>query len=239
MRATQFEFRFRLWISFAIYFLGFWAPWLRYGNSTRQVSTTWLELSGVLGRWVPLEAASVLVTSAAIALAFLGTAFRVWGTAYIGGSIVQSSELHGRAIVVAGPYRFLRNPLYFGILLFALAISILMPPSGAVFFLAASFVQFWRLILCEEPYLEMQQGEAYRTYQKSVSRLLPTFRARFPKSSMQPHWPQAVIAESFYLTMTACLAVLAWRYNASLLIQALLVCFGFSLVVRAFLATKA
>jgi len=33
--------------------------------------------------------------------------------------------------------------------------------------------------------------------------------------------------------------VLAWRYNANLLIQALLICFGFSLVVRAFTVTKA
>jgi uncharacterized membrane protein len=33
--------------------------------------------------------------------------------------------------------------------------------------------------------------------------------------------------------MTACFAVLAWRYNAQLLTQALIVCFGVSLVVRA------
>ena len=239
MKATQFEFRFRLWISFVIYFLGFWAPWLRYGSSARPVSTTWLELSGELAHWVPLERASVLVTSIAIALAILGTVLRVWGTAYIGGPVVQSSSLHARGVVAGGPYRYLRNPLYLGILLFALAVSILMPPSGAVFFLVASFIQFWRLILREEPFLEAQQGEIYRAYKNAVFRLLPTIGARIPKSSAQPRWPQAVVAESFYLTMTACFAVLAWRYDANLLIQALLICFGFSLVVRAFAVAKA
>jgi protein-S-isoprenylcysteine O-methyltransferase Ste14 len=238
MKATQFEFRFRLWISFGIYFLGFWAPWLRYGHSAPPVSTTWLELSGGLAHWMPLETASVAVTSAAIALAMLGTAFRVWGTAYIGGSIVQARDLRAIVVVAGGPYRYLRNPLYLGILLFALAISILMPPSGAVFFLVASFVQFWRLILREEPYLEAQLGATYRAYKESVFRLIPKAGARLPRCSAAPRWPQAVVAESFYLTMTACFAVLAWRYDANLLIQALLICFGLSLIVRAFAVAK-
>lgn len=239
MKATQFEFRFRLWISCAIYFLGFWAPWLRYGSSVGPVSTTWLELSGELARWVPLETASVAITLTAIVLATVGTAFRVWGTAYIGGSVAQSSAMHARGVMVGGPYRFLRNPLYFGILLFAPAVAILMPPSGAIFFVIASFVQLWRLILREEPFLETQQGEAYRAYKSAVSRLIPNLAPHVPKSAAEPRWLQAVVAEVFYVTMTLCFAVLAWRYNAGLLIQALLICFGLSLVVRAFAVSRA
>lgn len=96
-------------------------------------------------------------------------------------------------------------------MLFGLAISILMPPSGAVFFLVLGFVQLLRLALREE-----SAG--------------PT---------AEPLWGRALAAETFYVAMTACLAVLAWRYNANLLIQALLICFGFSLVVRAFVTAKA
>lgn len=239
MKATHFEYRFRIWISFAIYFLGFWAPWLRYGRSAGPVSTTWLELSGELARWMPLETASVVVTLVAILLAAAGTAFRVWGTAYIGGSVVRSSSMHAHGVVASGPYRYLRNPLYLGFLLFAPAVSILMPPSGAIFFLAASFVQFWRLILREEPFLESQQGETYRAYKSAVARLLPKPATRIPKSAIEPRWLQAFASEVFYVGMTACFAVLAWRYNASLLIQALLICFGLSLVVRGFAAARA
>lgn len=239
MQATQFEFRFRLWIGFTIYVLGFWAPWLHYGPFTGTVTSTWLELSGELSRLLPLETASVTITSAAILLAALGAAFRIWGTAYIGSSVVQSKMMHAQGIVAAGPYRHLRNPLYLGSFLFALGVAILMPPSGAIFFLVASFVQLWRLILREEPYLVQQQGEAYLAYKSRVPRLLPSLAARVPKSAAQPQWPQAVIAEIFYVAMTICLTVLAWRYNASLLTQALLICFGLSLVVRAFAVKNA
>ncbi|MGH9587732.1 MAG: methyltransferase family protein [Acidobacteriaceae bacterium] len=215
-----------------IYLLGFWAPWLRYGHFARPVSTTWLELSGELARWMPLETASLVITLAAILLAAAATVFRVWGTAYIGGGVVRSGAMHAHGIVASGPYRFLRNPLYLGLLLFALAVSILMPPSGAVFFLIANFVQFWRLILREEFFLEMQQGESYRTYKSAVARMLPRPATSIPKSTAEPRWPQAFVSEVFYIGMAACFAVLAWRYNATLLIQALIICFGLSLVVR-------
>lgn len=238
MKATQFEFRFRVWILFAIYFLGFWTPWLRYGGFAAPASTTWLELSGELSRLLPLQTASLIVTCAAIFFSALGAAFRVWGTAYIGGWVVQSGSMSARSVVAAGPYRHLRNPLYLGSLLFALGVAILMPPSGAVFFLVASFVQFWRLILREESYLEAQQGEVYLAYKSRVPRLFPSPAACLPETVARPQWLQAFIAEMFYVAMTGCFAVLAWHYNATLLTQALLICFGLSLVVRAFAAKK-
>lgn len=220
MRATQFEFRFRLWISGVIYLLGFWAPWLRFGKSAGPVSTTWLELSGELSRWMPIEPASVLITAGAIALAAMGTALRVWGTAYRSGSAEESSVAARGSLC-----RYLCSPLSLGILLFALAVSILMPPSGAVFFLVAGFVQFWRLILREK---------SSKVGQSEVN-LMKRDSARVG----EPRWIRAFSGEIFFVTMTVCFAVLAWRYNATLLIQALLICFGFSLVVRAFATIKA
>lgn len=234
MKATQFEFRFRLWIFFAIYFIGFWAPWLRYGRFPIPVATTWLELSGELANFLPLQSATMIVTGIAIFFAALGTAFRVWGTAYIGSSVMQSGAMHAHGVVAGGPYRHLRNPLYLGSALFALGIAILMPPSGAVFFVLAMVLQLWRLILLEESFLLAQQPEAYLAYRNRVPRLLPAVIARVADSGAQPHWGQALAAESFGVGMTVCFAVLAWRYNAALLTQALLVCFGGSLVVRAF-----
>lgn len=198
MKATQFELRFRLWISFGIYVLGFWAPWLRYGKSAGPVSTTWLELSGELSHWVRLETASEIVTVAAIGLAAVGTALRIWGAA------------RARGFSGTGRLAQLGSARYLGALLFGLGISILMPPSGAALFLVLGFVQLLRLAL--------REGTAER-----VSR---------------PLWARALAAETFYVAMTACFAVLAWRYNANLLIQALLICFGCSLVMRAVVTAK-
>src|SRR5271170_2720525 len=180
-----------------------------------------------------LQSATVAVTSLAIFLAALGAAFRVWGTAYLSAAIVTSSAMHAQSVVAAGPYRYVRNPLYFGSFVFSLAVAILMPPTGAIFFVVASFVQMLRLILGEEAYLATQQGEPYLAYKVRVPRLFPSVAARVPASPARPRWWQAVATETYVLGTMACFAVLAWRYNAMLLTQALIVCFGVTLVVRA------
>jgi protein-S-isoprenylcysteine O-methyltransferase Ste14 len=235
MKATSFEFRFRFAIGTLIYIAGFWAPWLRYGNAAGAVTTTWLELSGELARITSLQTASIVITVLALVCAVTGTFFRVWGTAYLGTQIVQSHAMHAQEVLAAGPYRRLRNPLYLGSFVFGLGIAILMPLSGAIFFVIASLLQFYRLILREEPYLAAQQGQAYLDYKARVPRLLPSLVAKIPASSVQPHWLLAVAGETFYVATTLCFLVLAWRYNAGLMSQAVLVCFGLSLVMRAML----
>jgi protein-S-isoprenylcysteine O-methyltransferase Ste14 len=237
VKATQFEFRFRVVIGFLLYVLGFWAPWARYLGGSGRVSTTWLELSGALAsaHWLSLNTATILVTVIALVCALKGTGLRVWGTANLGTAIVHDKSMHGTEVVAAGAYRHVRNPLYMGTFIFSIAISILMPPTGAFFFLVAQAFFYYRLILCEEAYLTAQQGEAYLAYKQKVPRLWRSFRARVPASPAKPQWLTSVLAESYYLSFTACFAILAWRYNAYLLIKCVIICFGISLVIRAIL----
>jgi len=236
MKATQFEFRFRVWLIAAIYCLGFWAPWTRYGDVPPD-TTAWLAVSTTLARWgwLPLDQATLLVTSLAIACAFAGAALRLWGTAFLGSSIVQSSAMHATQVMAAGPYRHLRNPLYLGSLLFALSVAILMPPSGALVFIVAVAVFYFRLILGEEDFLTSQLGEPYRQYRQRVPRLLPSPRPRIPAPAARAQWLQAFLGEILPVGFALCLATLAWRYEPRLLIRCLLVCFGLSLVARALL----
>lgn len=239
MKATRFEFRYRLTIGFFIYLLGFWAPWIHYCPFAGRATSTWLELCGLLASThvLSLQYATLIVTLLAILFAAAGAAFRVWGTAYLGAGIVTSGAMHAQSVVAAGPYRHVRNPLYFGSFVLALAISILMPPSGAIFFVAAIFLQMLRLILGEEAYLVAQQGEPYLAYKARVPRLFPSPVPRVPASPAQPRWLEAILAETYPVSMTLCFVVLAWRYNALLLTQAVVICFGLSLIVRA-LAVK-
>lgn len=239
MKATRFEFRYRLWIGFLIYVLGFWAPWLRYGKAAGPIVTTWLELSGELGRVLPLQTASLAITVIAILLLVAAATLRVSGTAYLGASIVTSGAMHANTVMAAGPFRYLRNPLYLGSFLNGLAVSILMPPSGALFFVVAIFLQILRLVLGEEAYLAAQQGEPYLAYKTRVPRFLPSLTPRVAASQVVPRWITAIVTETFYITLALCFAVLAWRYNAQLLIQAVIICFGFSLIVRAIFVKKA
>jgi protein-S-isoprenylcysteine O-methyltransferase Ste14 len=240
VKATPFEFRFRIAIGLLLYVLGFWAPWARYLGSGR-VSTTWLELSGALSsaHWLSLNSATILITAIALLCAIKGTGLRVWGTAYLGTAIVHDKSMHGTEVVAAGPYRYVRNPLYMGTFVFSIAISILMPPTGTIFFLVAQAVFYFRLILGEEAYLSAQQGEAYLAYKQKVPRLWRSLRARVPASPARPQWLTSLLAESYYVSYTACFAILAWRYNAYLLIKCVIICFGTSLVIRAILPQSA
>ncbi|MGC2638967.1 MAG: isoprenylcysteine carboxylmethyltransferase family protein [Acidobacteriaceae bacterium] len=236
MKATLFEFRFRVWIIVALCGLGFWAPWTRIG-AIAPATTAWLALCTTLAnwRWLPLETATLLVTGLAIACALAGAALRLWGTACLGASIVHSGAMHAGKVMVAGPYRHLRNPLYLGSVLFALGVSLLMPPSGAAVFLVAIAVFYFRLILAEEDFLSRQLGAPYAEYCQRVPRLWPALLPRIPSPPTRPQWLAAGLAEILPLGYAICLAVLAWRYEPQLLEQCLLVCFGLSLVARALL----
>ena len=82
-----------------------------------------------------------------------------------------------------GPYRYVRNPLYLGGWFMMLAISLLMPPTGALFTMVLMTIHFLRLILGEEAFLTAQIGEPYREYLRTVPRLVPSLRTNLPASA--------------------------------------------------------
>jgi protein-S-isoprenylcysteine O-methyltransferase Ste14 len=220
-------FRLRVPIFVLLYVLGFLLPFGR--------GTLWLGASTLLARthWMDLGAATLVVTIAALASLAAGAALRVWGTAYLGSRTMSGLALQGDVLTAAGPYRHSRNPLYLGSWLLALGVSILMPPGSALCFLAAFTLFVLFLIYTEERFLLSSQGDAYRQYLGSVPRILPRPRSALPASPARPHWLPALLAETYSVAITLCFAVLAWRYNAHLLMRCVMICYGASLVIRA------
>jgi hypothetical protein len=142
------------------------------------------------------------------------------------------------SVMAAGPYRYVRNPLYLGSWFLGLSIAILMPPSGALVFVVVLGLFYFRLILGEEDFLTGQIGGAYVEYRRQVPRLVPSLLPRIAASKARPQWLMSLIAEFLPVSYPLCLAVLAWRYEPLLLIRCLVICFGLSLVMRAFLPKK-
>ena len=233
MKASAFEFRFRVWIMVVVIFLGFSAPWielLHIGTRT----TAWLWLGFELGALGLTSTAGILaVTILAIITAALAAAIRIWGTAYLGTSVVNNAEMKAGQVMVDGPYRHVRNPLYIGSWFMVAAISVLMPASGAAFTMILLSIFLLRLILGEEAFLAPRLGESYITYKKAVPRLLPSLRPRVAASGQAPNWSRALIGEVTPIGIFLSFVALSWQYNAFLLSRATLICFGLSLVVRA------
>ena len=112
-------------------------------------------------RWVP----GVLLTIAGIALS-------------VGGFLTQKRAgtdpfpYHPSTRIVAhGPYRFSRNPIYFGFALLTLGLAILVNSAWMLLALPIGLVLIDRLVVTrEERYLERKFEEEYLNYKRSVRR---------------------------------------------------------------------
>jgi protein-S-isoprenylcysteine O-methyltransferase Ste14 len=238
MKVSALEFRLRYLIHALIYLIGFTAPW-NYWLHLDSIRT-WQLLAALPARsgWVSFSAATIAALILGIVFALVGAILRTWASAYLGVSIVHSGFMHGDDVVAAGPYRHLRNPLYFGTFLHTFALALLMPPSGALFCVIAIALLQLRLIGAEEFFLTSKLGAPYVAYCSKVPRLLPAITPRIPSTATQPAWPTAVLAEIYMWGVVFSFAVLGWRYNSVLIIKGVLISLGISLIVRAFIPKK-
>jgi protein-S-isoprenylcysteine O-methyltransferase Ste14 len=233
MRASAIEFRLRMLIQVVVVVLGFWAPWLGNWDLGRRIPTLeWLALeisrAGLLRFGVATSV--VIVTAALFALA--GMVLRVWGAAYLGYDVVHHAQMQAGSVMAAGPYRYVRNPLYLGGWCMMAAIAFLMPPSGALFTIVLVTVFYLRLILGEEAYLAGQLGEAYRAYLRAAPRLVPRLRSGLPRAPAKPHWIVAALTEVMAIGIFVTFAGLAWTYNNQTMLWAVLGSFVLSMVIR-------
>jgi len=76
-----------------------------------------------------------------------------------------------RFLVVRGPYRFTRNPMYNGVIALVLGEAWLFRSVSLVQYAVLVLILFHLFVLLyEEPALESQFGEAYRVYRRAVPR---------------------------------------------------------------------
>lgn len=234
MRASRIEFRLRMLIQVVIVLMGFWAPWIGALDLGRRFSTlAWLALQiSRLGITTFSIATPVVIVLGSL-VAALGALLRVWGTAYLGYQTVHHGSMQSGALMADGPYRYVRNPLYLGGWCMMMALSLTMPPSGALFTIVLSGFFYLRLILGEEAFLSSRLGEPYQHYLRAVPRFIPRLRAGLPSTGHKPHWLGALLTEIMPIGVFVTVACLSWTYDNELMLKAILISFGLSLVVRA------
>ncbi len=119
-----------------------------------------------------------------IGLILLGLALRIWANGYVGHvKVNRTKQAQGQAkigrLITAGPYAFVRHPLYLGSFLMgagfcSIAGNIWLSLATAGFFLFA----YGRKMAEEENLIREEVGEPYVKYLASVPRWLP-IRGRY------------------------------------------------------------
>jgi len=82
-------------------------------------------------------------------------------------------EVPPQQITTAGPYRWTRNPMYLGHLIFLTGLAITLWSVAAVVVLAGRALWFHRRVLADEARLEKIFGAEYTAYRARVKRWIP------------------------------------------------------------------
>lgn len=243
LRATALEYKHRYLIHGVIFTLGLAAPWQLPVWGFLQNGSSWFLVSNALAKPsyqnFALDWNGILLLL--IVFSGVGAGLRTWGAAYLGATTVHRGSMEGDRIIAAGPYRFVRNPLYLGTILHAVALAMLMRPVAAIVTVLLIVLVQLRLIGREEPYLASKMGDAYLQYMRTVPRLLPSVRPRLPASQATPDWKQGVLSELYMLgvfvsfTMLGWSSGFAWETTVLHVVQGIVVALGLSVVARAFI----
>jgi protein-S-isoprenylcysteine O-methyltransferase Ste14 len=112
--------------------------------------------------------------SAGLAITALGMGFAVWARVHLGRNWSSRPTIRvGHTLVRTGPYRFVRNPIYTGLLIGFTGTAIVIGTFSAfvlILFLAAAFLMRIRE---EEKLLLEEFGEEYEKYRREVRALIP------------------------------------------------------------------
>ena len=204
MRASDFEFRNRFWIISALFFAAFGLYSVDHRNAA-QMFARLLHQDSRFG-------VQLVLTFGAL-LAFLAAWIRTWASAYLHSSVVKDADIHADRLVADGPYRHLRNPLYFGTILLGVSFGLMANPEGFFLLVGGLTVFVLRLIGREAVELEAIQGAAYRRYVRAVPALLPAFDPRVEASGTRPRWRQALFGEAMMWIFAVGCALFAITLN--------------------------
>ena len=131
----------------------------------------------VVLRWVepwPIFAASTFTLYAGAALGVLAAGLGIWAVATLrrAGTNVDPRKA-STTIVTEGPFHYTRNPIYVGLAVLYLGITLALNCWwGVVLLVPTLVVMHLGVILREEHYLERKFGGDYLRYKYSVSRYL-------------------------------------------------------------------
>jgi protein-S-isoprenylcysteine O-methyltransferase Ste14 len=148
-----------------------------------QALLAFLALPGIVAYFVPLvlfERRPVdSIDAVGVAVAAMGTSLLLWCVRefYVAGKGTLAPWTPPRHLVVSGPYRFSRNPMYVAVGLVLCGWAIAFQTRAHSIYAAAVICAFHlRIVLAEEPWLERTHADAWTRYRSRVPRWLGRVR---------------------------------------------------------------
>ena len=205
LAASEFEFHHRYWIMAAIFVFAYACYNVDHANIVAAMAPWKKE--------VPHSdlPARLIYTTAAL-LAGAGASVLTWTKAYRPFGDDKSLAL-GASLSAPGPYRYLRNPEYFGYFLLLVGLSTFQSRVGAIIMLAGEMILLARLVVRKETVLEQKYGKEFREYCRRVPQLLPSVRPRVPASNQLPEWKKALWDHAFQWSLVATLIAFAFTLS--------------------------
>ncbi|HEX9615671.1 MAG TPA: isoprenylcysteine carboxylmethyltransferase family protein [Bacteroidota bacterium] len=133
-------------------------------------------------------------------IAASGEGMRFWGVAYAGPLTRVTGGVGAPALIVAGPFALVRNPLYVGNILLYFGVGIManaLTPWLALGTVAYFVTQYAAIVWLEEEFLQKHFGARFDEYRKAVPRFVPRL-SPWPEgkaSGQEPDWKGAVRSE--------------------------------------------
>ena len=149
--------------------------------------TIWLPLFVLFPQIRLRPVAWNLPTFGAIALIAIGAAGYLWCAldfAFFGKGTPAPIDMP-KYLVMRGPYKYTRNPMYISVCTLLLGESGLFRSTTLVGYAAVVAICFHLFVLLEEePTLRRKMGAAYETYSSEVPRWIPRFKPRGPHHAL-------------------------------------------------------
>jgi len=158
-----------------------------------------------------------------IVLVLLGELIRLWADGYVGHVKVNwTHPVQGQPkighLITAGPYAFIRHPLYLGSLLIGLGMLVIAGnPWLALVASAVFIIVYRRKMVEEEETLRHEWPGEFEPYQRAVPRWLPSWR-RYPRRNGQWRW-QGILASKELRTLAWVVVLLILLFFREELIQ--------------------
>jgi protein-S-isoprenylcysteine O-methyltransferase Ste14 len=207
--ASDFEFKNRFWIIGGMFGLAFLTYALDHQNAGAAVVEWLARLRGTEATSASYHA----IFWFAALLCVMAAWIRTWATAYLNPEVMMGAHVQTARLVADGPYRHVRNPLYFGNILLALGFGLMASRIGFFILVIGMWVFVYRLILREEAGIAAHQGEPYQAYCASVPRLIPSLRPRVPSGGGVPNWADGILGEAFMWVMAGSVIAFAVTLN--------------------------